>query len=266
MYVRFVGYAGVSVVVSIPCLVIAATTAWRLIQAHKISQRSQRQHSNGSNAISLRTQSHDLHHSSDYVEPLDYQMEVRSKGSPVSSLRQSNSTSRPPVKTPFTSDVLARKFHMPFGGRSQSASRFSFAEAKTDDLYDPESPTSSSFPTFAPPSDAPSLRSTRRWPESIDKDPEDLQGDELSDSDALSSVRWARDKDDMFMSMPTSLGTDERHLNPTTLEPNREYHIYISVHEHVEASGAGHSRGAGTEPNSTTNMTSAIWRLVFFQM
>lgn len=207
MWIRFLGYAGVPVAVSIPCFFLAAMTAWRLVKAHKQAQRS-RQYGLGSTGLSAPTQSQNMGQTFEYDNPPDYQLELRSNTSPVKSSRAA-----------LSPDSSIRKFHMPFGARAPSLGGISaISESKMDDLYEPESPTSSSFPTFAPPSDAPSLKSAKQWPGLSDKDYdlEDYQGDGLSDT--VSSVPWGQ-------SSPEQDGKelDQRHLTPMRLEPNREY-------------------------------------------
>lgn len=205
MWVRFTGYAGVPVVVAIPCLFVAGLTAWRLIQAHNIAMDSYRQY--GSNAQSTgNMQSQVKSQPFSAEDPPDYQIELRpgSWQAPRDGLAQLGAHMDPEGqrRAPMSPELLARKFHMPFSAiqaSQQGGARGGppYADSKADDIYEPGSPTSSSFPTFAPPSDAPSLhsKSSTQILNAFHEHGRKSPVDELSDGDNVSSLQWARDKD-----------------------------------------------------------------------
>jgi len=123
------------------------------------------------------------------------------------------------VRTTLSPELSARKFHLPFGAPSVPQARLSVSEstaAKMDDLYEPGTPTSSAFPKFASPSQASGV--DEPGPAFPDQDDHPEMQDEFSDGDAVSSLRWARDKD--LASVSTDLGKehDEQRLSSPRLD------------------------------------------------
>lgn len=219
--VRFLGYAGVSVAVSIPCFFVAAFTAWKLIKAHNDSQQSHRRYGNVSNMCSLPAlQQQPLK----YGEPPDYQSDILTEPPSATSPGLSMSTLQAHSRTALSPDMSAQRFHLPseepLALQAWVASSDS-PTARGDDQYEPGTPTSFIFPRFASPSQVSSVKDP--WPAFTENDDRQAMPDDLSDSDAVSSLRWARDKD--LASVTTEMGKelDERHPNPTRLDRNGRY-------------------------------------------
>jgi hypothetical protein len=150
----------------------------------------------------------------EFAEPPDYLLDVNTGPSPATSpgLSMSMSTLQVPNRAPLSP---MRKFHLPSGAPVGPQPRLSFSDssaARVDDLYEPGTPTSSTFPKFASPSQASSVKG---------RDDRDTHVDNLSDS-AVSSLRWARDKD--LASITTEIGKefDEHCLSSAGLDRNCE--------------------------------------------
>ena len=221
--VRFLGYAGVSVAVSIPCFFVAAFTAWKLIRAHKDVQRSHRHYGNVSNRFSLDPLSQGVPPLG-YKEPPDYQVDIHPDPSPATSPALLMSPLRASNRTAFSSDVSSRKFRLASGASpvlqawvppSHSAT------AKTDDLYEPDTPTSSTFPRFASPSRISSLNGP--WPAYPAKDDHLEMQDEFGHNDGVSSLRWARDNDLASMTTEEEKELDEHHFSSSRLNRNGKH-------------------------------------------
>ena len=216
--VRFLGYAGVSVAVSVPCFFVAAFTAWKLIKAHIDSQQSHRRYGNVSNTCSLPAlQEQPLKNG----EPPDYQSDIHTEPSSAASPGLSMSMLQAHNRTELSSDMSAQRSHLPSEEPLALQAWIASSDSRTargDDLYEPGTPTSFIFPRFASPSQVSSVKDS--WPAFTENNDRRAMPDDLSDSDAVSSLRWARDKDFASVTTETGKELDERHPNSTKLDRN----------------------------------------------
>jgi hypothetical protein len=158
----------------------------------------------------------------EYGEPPEYQLDIHSDPSPATSPVLSMSTLQAHNRTALNPELSGRKFHLPSRTPLVLRGSQSAAEsdaAKMDDLYEPGTPNSSTFPKFASPSQASSMKSP--MPAVPNYDDQEMEGDELSDYDAVSSPTWERDRD---ASVTTEIvkELDERHISSARLDRNSE--------------------------------------------
>ncbi|TFK41662.1 hypothetical protein BDQ12DRAFT_720495 [Crucibulum laeve] len=159
IWVRFMGYAGLPVVVSIPCLFLSIKSIIRVYKTNQHIQRARHDDVAVDHLSPLpRTRSKDL---------LNFVSAGRAIPSPSPSAKVSRrvSVGREALSPEISSPVLmSRRFHLPFtrgiginevGERDERDSSTSSIGVETDR----ESTVSSSFPTFANPTTPPTVES-----------------------------------------------------------------------------------------------------------
>lgn len=198
------------------------------------------------------------------VDPLEYEIQRRRSPSPSTLSPISIPMEPMPNRAPLSPDHTNRKFHLPFGTPPSPEEKLEISPSNTtgriDDLYEPGTPSSSAFPVFAPPSNSSSFNGAGTWSE-LEKE---MRRDELSDSDAFSSLRWTREQDvhpkhkafgKAFEADEIQLRTNGEHLFLLYFEMQRTL---------ISAMCAVSSRPTMSGPSA--DLMPAIWRLVLFQM
>jgi hypothetical protein len=201
-----------SYVASIPCLFVAAITAWRLIQAQNRARQSHHRYRNGSNVFSLPPLSQEV------PQPLEYatyqsEPDIHDNSSPAAWSSLFTSTSQVTDRVELGAELSARQFHL----LSASQTRLSgseFAIAKVDDLYEPSTPTSFMSLKFASPSQASGMNGP--WASACPDDRERREGE----CDAGNLNTWARAKDPALIVAGKGKGFDGHHLNTAWLGRN----------------------------------------------
>ncbi|KAF9457556.1 hypothetical protein BDZ94DRAFT_1202533 [Collybia nuda] len=266
MWIRFLSYAGTPFFLSIPCLYLSIKSIIRVYKTNKHLKRSRNPDMEIDHFTALPRRPNDVHI-------------PRVLSTPSPSPDFSPTARREPLSPALASPALAsRKFHMPFSTPTLQLNNLNSSTNSSRDTDEPDSPVSSSFPTFVNPPQGGTVSIDPDGISEVHPQPREDWREILAahsnsmDMDKRSSLKWNEDgKSDFDYNMKGGdddddiITEDSATCAPRTMPSiGSKFLVYRHTPFPQNSIQSAITRKSRRQPPPT--LGPAVWRIIVFQL